>query len=74
MTSPAALEWRERVRLHQQAKREARYAAGLCGNCGERPPSEGRKTCDPCLERMRLYNRGLRASRRVLPTRRSGAT
>lgn len=69
MTSAAALEWRERVRLHQETLRKARYDAGLCGRCGGRAPDNGFKTCTPCLERARTDRKALRASQR-----RGGAT
>ncbi|HEY9286262.1 MAG TPA: hypothetical protein VIP46_22615 [Pyrinomonadaceae bacterium] len=41
-----------------QPVREARRAAGLCWQCGERPPKPGRKRCDSCLARAVKYTQG----------------
>lgn len=34
-----------------------RRAAGLCGLCGQVPPSPGRASCPPCQERARKRER-----------------
>jgi hypothetical protein len=32
----------------KRARRQQRIAAGVCTRCGQRPPPEGRRLCDPC--------------------------
>ncbi len=35
----------------EEKTRDARIAAGLCVACGKRPPKEGRRQCEECIER-----------------------
>jgi hypothetical protein len=44
--------------LAQHRRRKAkRLAKGLCCACGKRPYSQGKKSCDPCLEKARAASR-----------------
>jgi hypothetical protein len=57
-------EVKNRVRLTRNKKREERERLGLCPYCGKRPPEEGRKSCESCLDRAYEFMRDARRSAR----------
>ena len=52
---PARARAYERKRSRQQAGE--RREAGLCVRCGTAPAADGRKSCEPCLEKRRASDR-----------------
>ena len=52
---PARARAHERKRSRQQAGE--RREAGLCIRCGAAPAADGRKSCEPCLEKRRASDR-----------------
>ena len=44
----------KKYRIERKEKLEA---AGLCINCGKRPPEEGKKQCGLCLEACKRYTK-----------------
>ena len=52
-------------RAGDRRRRRARRKAGLCSDCGLRPPADGRSVCEPCREAQRAAERARYAARRA---------
>ena len=56
---------RRMARERNSRRRRERSDAGLCANCGARPPVQGSTVCEACREERRAVERKLYAERRA---------
>ena len=56
---------RRAERAADRRRRRARREAGLCTNCGLRPPVDGRSVCEPCGKVRRAVDRARYAARKA---------
>ncbi len=64
---------RAAARKRDRRQADERRAAGICVRCGTAPAADGRKSCEPCLERRRAADRARYAAGKAAGLKYGGA-